>query len=317
MPDILRDLGDLFLGSRFKRLAERLQGDAARVVKSAGLPLQPAQIPLLAALDRYGAMTVNDATATLGVSQPVVTRTLASLVELGLIETTREEADLRHKTLALTPAGKAMLARAKALVWPRVESAVRELRASLSGDLLQQLDGLEKALDARSLEERVNAVPPGLVIREYEDALAADFYRINAEWIESMFRLEENDIRILSQPRELIIDRGGVILFVETADVGVVGACALIKTEEGCFELTKMGVTEAARGRKAGEALLAAILERARTMEMETLYLLTNHACAPAIHLYEKLGFVHDAAIMERFGKRYARCDVAMSYAIR
>ena len=45
-----------------------------------------------------------------------------------------------------------------------------------------------------------------------------------------------------------------------------------------------------------------------------TLYLLTNRKCAPAIHLYEKLGFEHDAAIMAEYGARYKRCDVAMRY---
>ncbi|WP_234411390.1 hypothetical protein [Rhodanobacter thiooxydans] len=35
---------------------------------------------------------------------------------------------------------------------------------------------------------------------------------------------------------------------------------------------------------------------------------------AAAIHLYEKLGFQHDAEIMARHGARYQRCDVAMRY---
>jgi hypothetical protein len=55
--DILSDLGPIFLGSRLKRLAERFQAGAARVVTDAGLPMQPAHVPLLAALDR-GPLTV-------------------------------------------------------------------------------------------------------------------------------------------------------------------------------------------------------------------------------------------------------------------
>jgi len=50
MDDILRDHGAVFLGSRLKRLGERLQAGAAKVAGTAGLTLQPAQIPLLAAL---------------------------------------------------------------------------------------------------------------------------------------------------------------------------------------------------------------------------------------------------------------------------
>ena len=50
---------------------------------------------------------------------------------------------------------------------------------------------------------------------------------------------------------------------------------------------------------------------------MDKVYLLTNRKCEAAIHLYEKLGFVHDAEIMAKFGARYERCDVAMSYRPR
>lgn len=152
----------------------------------------------------------------------------------------------------------------------------------------------------------------GLTILEYTDDLAEAFYRINAQWIESMFVLEAHDIEVLENPRQWIIETGGVILFVKSPEHGIVGACALMKTSEGAFELTKMGVTEAVRGQKAGEFLLAAIIERAHEMDVRKLYLLTSHLCEAAIHLYEKLGFVHDTAIMAEYGATYDRCDVAM-----
>ncbi|HLM52404.1 MAG TPA: GNAT family N-acetyltransferase, partial [Pseudoxanthomonas sp.] len=115
-------------------------------------------------------------------------------------------------------------------------------------------------------------------------------------------------------PRARIIEPGGVILFVEAAGLGIVGACALQKTGPAGYELTKMGVRESARGMKAGEFLLAAVIERARSLRADPLYLLTSSKCRPAIHLYGKLGFRHDADIMAQYGARYARCDVAMRY---
>jgi ribosomal protein S18 acetylase RimI-like enzyme len=155
-----------------------------------------------------------------------------------------------------------------------------------------------------------------LSILDYTDAHAAAFHDINAQWIESMFVLEDHDRHVLTHPREMILDPGGVILMVSSRVHGIVGACALMKTGEGTFELTKMGVLENVRGLKAGEFLLRSVLERAATMAMTTLYLLTNSKCEAAIHLYEKAGFVHDAAIMNAYGATYARCDVAMSYPI-
>ena len=153
-------------------------------------------------------------------------------------------------------------------------------------------------------------------IHEFSDDLAPTFHSINAEWISAMFTLERTDIDVLENPRAAIIEPGGTILFVEAAGLGIIGTCALQQAAPGRYELTKMGVTSAARGLKAGEFLLAAMIERARTMRAKQLYLLTNHDCAAAIHLYEKAGFRHDARIMEQYGARYARCDVAMDYPL-
>ena len=157
---------------------------------------------------------------------------------------------------------------------------------------------------------------PALRIVQFRDDLAQAFHDINAQWIDAMFVMEATDRKVLENPRTTIIDRDGVILFVEAEGIGIVGAVALMKTSDGVYELTKMGVLESVRGRKAGEFLLAACIDRARSMNMSRLYLLTNHICAPAIHLYEKAGFRHSAEIMEKYGKSYARCDVAMAFPL-
>ena len=153
-----------------------------------------------------------------------------------------------------------------------------------------------------------------LKIRPWHDDLAGAFHDINAEWIETMFTLEDTDRDVLCNPHERIIAPGGDIRFVEAEGLGIVGACALQKTGEGAFELTKMGVLATARGLKVGEFLLEAMIAQAGEMGARKLYLLTNAKCAAAVHLYEKLGFVHDADIMRDYGARYERCNVAMRY---
>lgn len=135
-----------------------------------------------------------------------------------------------------------------------------------------------------------------------------------------MFTLEATDRAIIEDPRGTIVDQGGEILFVEAKGRGIVGTCALMRCEGTSFELTKMGVTAGARGNKAGAFLLRAVLGRAAELNAEgilsDLFLLTSTQCEAAIHLYEKHGFVHDPAVLERFGPRYSRCDVAMSYPL-
>jgi DNA-binding MarR family transcriptional regulator/N-acetylglutamate synthase-like GNAT family acetyltransferase len=309
MIDAVASEGSIMLGSRLKRLAERLQAGAERIAADCGLPTQPSQMPLLTALYRQGPMTVGEAVEALGISQPAVTRIMSKLIEMDLVETMRDDRDQRSKTMALTPQGAAAMELATTSLWPRLRAAVAEICDVPA--LLDLVTQAEKALADRPLDRRPQG---GLAIRRFSDALAGDFYRINAQWIEDMYALEQTDLDVLQHPRERIIAPGGDILFVEDPELGIVGTCALQKTGERQFELTKMGVLESARGRKAGEFLLQAIIARAYALGCDRLYLLSNSKSAAAVHLYEKLGFVHDADIMEEFGKRYARCNVAMLY---
>lgn len=153
-----------------------------------------------------------------------------------------------------------------------------------------------------------------LRIVEFRDELAGAFHDINAEWINTMFVMEDVDRHVLQNPRETIIDPGGAVLFVELEGTGIVGAGALRWSEPGQLELTKMGVKSGLRGLKAGEFLLDALIARAASMKPDRLYLLTSKRCEAAIHLYEKSGFEHDAELLEAARYHYDRCDVAMTY---
>lgn len=315
--DILKDRPALFLGSRLKRLAERMQGDVAGLSMNVGLEIQPSQYSLLATLDRYGPQTIGELTQAMQLSQPAITRTAAKLVKVGLVAIDRLHRDQRHKTVSLTKAGASALGRSRRFVWPQVEAAVTELLAGVEGHFLQQIDAIEARLAEKPLSQRARVcAESGLAIREFSDALAPLFRSINAQWIEAMYSMEQTDRDVLDHPRERIIGKGGDILFVEAQGLGVVGTCALQKTGEHQYELTKMGVLESARGRKAGEFLLKAVIARAKQKGARRLYLLSNRKSAAAIHLYEKLGFRHDDEIMREFGARYERCNVAMLYPL-
>lgn len=313
MADVVAQMGPSFLGTRLKRLGERMQASAAVVIAETGLPLQPGQMAILAAL-RTGPMSVGQLAEACGTSQPGITRALAQLRKIGMVTNSPSE-NQRSRFVALSPRGHDAVTMIARDVWPRVGMAAQQILSALDGDFLFQLERIEAALAEASVADRAAMLSPcDLKLRKFEDSLARHFHDINAEWITAMFALEPTDRDVLENPRERIISPGGDILFVEAPGLGIVGTCALQRTGPDSFELTKMGVRETARGLKAGEFLLEAIIARAKELGADKLYLLTSHKCAAAIHLYQKLGFAHDAAIMAEYGARYQRCDVAMRY---
>ena len=79
----------------------------------------------------------------------------------------------------------------------------------------------------------------------------------------------------------------------------------------GRYELTKMAVTTAAQGLGAGRRLGEAVIDRYRALGGTSLYLESHSSLAPALALYESLGFRHSPRPAP---SEYARSDVYMEY---
>lgn len=154
IEDVVRALGYLCLGSRFKRLGEQLQAGTQAILAQLGGALAAGQHPMLAALDRMGPLTVGEMALAMGLSQPGVTRSLVQLADLGVIEMRASPEDGRIRIATLTPAGQDLVVRAKAGAWPSVEAAVAEVCADLDGPLLDQLAAIESRLAATPLQQR-------------------------------------------------------------------------------------------------------------------------------------------------------------------
>lgn len=161
--DIVRQLGHLTLGSRLRRIGEQLQADVSRLARAEGIDVPAPFFPMLTALNRAGTMTVGEIAESLGIAQPGVTRSLAQLESMGLVNSARNKTDQRRRMISLTARGADLVARSHKDLWPRVEAAVAELCAGLRGPLLAQLDALEDELARLPLDRR--AAKPGRGMR--------------------------------------------------------------------------------------------------------------------------------------------------------
>ncbi|WP_051510204.1 MarR family winged helix-turn-helix transcriptional regulator [Hylemonella gracilis] len=152
--DIVKELGHLSLGTRLKRIGETLQAQTQAVLSAHGFDQPAAYFPLLAALDRLGALSVGELSQAVGVRQPVVTRSLSGLEGDGLVQSETSEEDRRVRRVGLSRKGRTLVQRAKGEAWPAIEACVAQACAGLKGDLLAQLTALEQALAERPLLQR-------------------------------------------------------------------------------------------------------------------------------------------------------------------
>lgn len=156
VEDVIRTFGFVMLGSRLKRLGERLQADTQRLFEAGGLDILPAQLAFLVAVDRLQPVAIGELAHAMGVAQPGVTRSVGQLAEAGWLEVRQADDDQRRRIVVLSHEGRRLVDRVKRVVWTRVEAAVVELCGDLSGPLLDQLATIEARLAEKPLDRRAS-----------------------------------------------------------------------------------------------------------------------------------------------------------------
>lgn len=144
-------------------------------------------------------------------------------------------------------------------------------------------------------------------IVEYRPEHARAFRVLNEAWISKHFTLEPKDREVLEDPDGKILEKGGRIFMAEHEGAPV-GCVAMLKMDDGGYEVAKMTVSEGLRGSGLGRLLMQRCIEEGEKLGARRLYLETNSSLAPALGLYRAMGFKD----LEPVATEYARADVFM-----
>lgn len=144
-------------------------------------------------------------------------------------------------------------------------------------------------------------------IVDFEPAHAEAFRTLNEAWISKYFALEAKDREVLGDPQGKIIAKGGRV-YMALHDGEPVGCVALMKMDDGGYEVAKMTVSETLRGSGLGRLLMQRCIDAGAELGATRLYLETNSTLGPALGLYRAMGF-KDLAPTDT---PYARADVFM-----
>lgn len=144
------------LGSRLRRLVDRLDRDVAAVYRAAGVRFEPRWYPVFIALRDDGPLTVGELAERLGVTHAAVSQVRTALEGEGLIASRPDPDDGRRQTLSLTARGRKSAERLQPL-WSAILATSDRLLADEAPGLLRALDRLEAALDRRGFQARLDA----------------------------------------------------------------------------------------------------------------------------------------------------------------
>ena len=145
-------------------------------------------------------------------------------------------------------------------------------------------------------------------IHTFKDVYADSFKFLNLQWIEEFFIVEEEDLKILSNPKSYVIDKGGEIFFA-LSEGKVIGTSAMVFARPKVFELAKMSVDKTFQGQGVGRILIEASITFAKEKDAKEIFLITNDKLIPALNLYKSSGFNVD---LDYDDNRYERGNTKM-----
>ncbi len=316
--DFFERTGKMAIGSRLRILTETLTRDAASIYGLYGVDIKPKWFPVFYSLTDERPKSVTAIAREIGQSHPSVSTIVKEMMNTGLITEVEDRADRRCTLITLTEYGKSLSQELIAQLRD-VERAVEQISAECDNDLWAAIAEWEKALARKSILERVREIKERrehaeVEIVEYHPQYKKAFYELNRKWIELYWELEPHDIEVLENPEKHILDKGGHI-FVALYNGFPVGVCALCPMPEGSaydFELAKLAVNNSIQRKGIGRRLCEAVIDKARELGGNMLFLESNTRLKPAIALYRKLGFKE----LPEYHPAYARGDIQMELSL-
>lgn len=297
--DILFDMPYVFLGSRLKRLAEQMQSDACLLAQVAGANVPAGLYPILALLQDNAVLTVGHLAQAIKVSQPAMTKSISKLLEAGLVTTQAGVADKRQSMVLLTQAGNTAIERGRRVVWPLIDTVVRELLDGLSGPLLEQIQHIENRLSECSLVERA-ARTTALALQPLSDHDVADVVSLlnrayrgageNAGWTTEADIIDGDRISEGTLRQELA-EKIDATLVVWKPRGKVEGCVWLEPTQDGVWYLGSLAIDPKVQNLQFGRQLLEAAEQWCRVRGGRSISMTVIDVRHTLVAWYERRGY--------------------------
>jgi DNA-binding MarR family transcriptional regulator len=293
--NLFEQAGGLAIATRLQRLAEHLRREGVLIYRAHGISFEPKWFPVVYALHQRAPLSILELSEIVGYAHPSTIGLLKELEKEGLVESFKDEKDTRKRMIRLSAKAEILVQQMQP-VWEKIRLVTEEI-TNTANNLLTAMEETEYQLKKEGMFDRylrlsTEEVNSGVRVVNYEPKYAGAFYDLNYAWISETYEVEPEDEKTLSDPEQYYLRDGGAILIALYNDEPV-GTCALKKSGEGVFELSKMTVSTALRGKKMGELLGYAAIARARELGAVTMILYSNKVGSSAgINLYRKLGFV-------------------------
>ena len=147
-------------------------------------------------------------------------------------------------------------------------------------------------------------------IIEYQEKYKQDFIKLNTQWVERYFVMEQADRDVLEHVEELL--KTGAMIYFAVEKGEVLATCMAMPLGEDVWEICKLAASGQYTGTGAGSAVFKASMDYAIAQGAKKLTLISNRRLKPALHIYQKFGFREVPLNKAYWG--FDRADIEFEY---
>ena len=297
--DLISDLGALALGSRLKRLSDKMMKSVSEIYKSSGIDFESKWFPMFYLLSKEGAKSIMEIAEILHVSHPGVIQIAKEMEKAGWIVSEKSEFDARKRHLKLTEKARQNMPLLEEM-WVSFRENNEKIIRSSQQNILLVLEELEKHLDNNDFkkmyyetfeEQKEKQLEIKIFDAQYQQQMEDMVLSIqNGEFNLGLTAQRQPDLHNL---KAFYNDKGNWLWIAINKKDEVVGSIGLERLNDEQAVLRKMFINKDYRGKPFGLAtkLFQILSEEARNQHFKEILLDTPLVTHAAHRFYERNGF--------------------------
>ena len=294
--DFYQRTAELIIGTRLKRISEKLIADVSKVYKTLGIPFETSWFPIFYLIHEKQTLSVTEIARELDITHSAVSQMVTSLQKKKLIKFLIDKNDRRKRLVSFTRQGAALMHEISP-VWHSLQVAAKQLfdERENSAYILTALDELEESLRNNSLYSRMMHEIEKFQISKiqivpYTSACRESFKNLILGWLIDHSEMELTDPDLINHPEILLQNEKAWIRLAKSCDE-YVGTVVAVRNDSHGSEIRYFVVHEDWQGRQIGQKLLEEILHIMKQQGIRTIRVVLNRRFTHTIQLFKKAGF--------------------------
>jgi DNA-binding MarR family transcriptional regulator/predicted N-acetyltransferase YhbS len=294
--DLISDLGSLALGSRLRRLSDRMMKMVSEIYSNSGIDFESKWFPVFYLLSKEGEKSIMEIAEILQISHPAVIQLAKEMEKSGWIVSVKSEEDGRKRHLKLTEKGKQNLPRLEEM-WVSFKANNDKIISASELNILTAMERMEYFLDKNDFKAmyaetfRELQLDIKLFEEKYQQQMEDLVLGIqNGEFNLGLTAQRQPDLHNL---KAFYNDKGNWLWIAVNGKDEVAGSIGLERLNENQAVLRKMFVRKEYRGKTLNLAskLFAILLKEAKSQGFKEILLDTPLVTHAAHRFYERNGF--------------------------